>query len=112
VISHSNRSYVWRYLQVQRLILETLQFETLVGKIEANGLRSNGALDAFFTKKEVSSLLLDSANHAIRVGKPAIAAEMLVLSGRFGALFSLMNRELASYLYLNSSTAENFAKRQ
>lgn len=92
--------------------METRQFEALVGNIEANGLRSNGALDAFFTKKEVSSLLLDSANHAIRTGNPSDAAELLVLSGRFGALFSLMNRELASYLYLNSSTAEGFAKRQ
>jgi hypothetical protein len=99
-------------LQILRLISETRQFEALVGTIEANGLRSNGALDAFFTKKEVSSLLLDSANHAIRVGNAADAVEMLVLSGRFGALFSLMNRELASYLYLNSSTAEGFAKRQ
>jgi len=87
-----------RHLKVQRLILETRQFEALA------------ALDAFFSKKEVSSLLLDSANHAIRVGKPADAAELLVLSGRFGALFSLMNREIASYL--NSSTEEGFAKRQ
>ncbi len=100
------------YLQIIRLILETRQFEALVGNIEANGLRSNGALDAFFTKKEVSYLLLDSANHAIRVGEPADAIEMLVLSGQFGALFSLMNRELASYLYLNSSTAGGYAKRQ
>jgi hypothetical protein len=97
-------------LKVQRLILETRQFEDLAGRIEPNGSRSNGALDAFFTKKEVSSLLLDSANHAIRVGKPTDAAELLVLSGRFGALFSLMNRELASHL--NSFTAEGFAKRQ
>jgi len=35
---------------------------------------------------------------------------LLALSGRFGALFSLMNRELASYL--NASTEEDFAKRQ
>lgn len=96
--------------QVQRLILETRQFEALGGKINSNGSRSNGALDAYFTKTVVSSILLDSANHAIRVGKPADAAELLVLSGRFGALFSLMNRELASYL--NASTPEGVAKRQ
>ncbi|KAL3771253.1 hypothetical protein ACHAW5_006662 [Stephanodiscus triporus] len=64
------------------------QFEDIAGRIEPDGSRSNGALDSFFTKKEVSSLLLDSANHAIRVGKPTDAAELLVLSGRFGALFS------------------------
>lgn len=96
--------------QVQRLILETRQFETLAGRIEPDGSRSNGALDAYFTKKEVSSLLMDTAHHAVGVGKPADAAELLVLSGQFGALFSLMNRELASYL--NASTQEDFAKRQ
>ena len=98
------------YQQVQRLILETRQFGGLAGKVEADGSRSNGALDTHFTKKEVSSLLVDSANHAIRVGKPADAAELLVLSGRFGALFSLMNRELASSLHASSS--EGFVKRQ
>jgi len=96
--------------QVQRLILETRQFEILAGKIEPDGSRSNGALDTYFTKKEVSSLLMDTAHHAIGVGKPADAAELLVLSGQFGALFSLMNRELASYL--NASTQEDFVKRQ
>lgn len=96
--------------QAQRLILETRQFETLAGKIEPSGMRSNGALDAFFNKKEVSALLVDSANHAIRVNKPADAAELLVLSGRYGALFSLLNRELASYL--NASTPEDVSKRQ
>ena len=96
--------------QVQRLVLETRQFETLAGRIEPNGIRSNRALDAYFTKREVSSLLVDCANNAIRIGKPADAAELLVLSGRFGALFSLMNRELASYL--NASTPEEVSKRQ
>lgn len=91
--------------QVQRLMLETRQFEILAGKIEPDGSRSNGALDAYFTKKEVSTLLMDTAHNAIGVGKPADAAELLVLSGQFGALFSLMNRELASYL--NVSTQED-----
>jgi len=99
-----------RTTQAQRIILETRQFEILAGKIEPSGVRSNGALDAFFTKKEVSALLVDSANHAIRVNKPADAAELLVLSGRYGALFSLLNRELASYL--NASTPEDISKRQ
>ncbi|KAL7533165.1 hypothetical protein ACHAXR_005077, partial [Thalassiosira sp. AJA248-18] len=97
--------------QVQRLMLETRQYEILAGKIEPNGTRSNGALDAHFSRKEVSTLLVDAANHAVRVGKPADAAELLVLSGRFGALFSLMNRELASYLNASPNT-EDFAKRQ
>ena len=96
--------------QVLRLILETRQFEALAGKIESSGSRSNGALDSYFTRTETSSLLLDTANHAIRVGKPADAAELLVLSGRFGSLFLLMNRELASYL--NATTPEGVAKRQ
>ena len=96
--------------QVQRLILETRQFEILAGKIEPDGIRSNGVLDAVFTKKEVSSILVDSANHAIRVGKPADAAELLVLSGRFDALLSLLNRELASYL--NALTPDDMSKRQ
>ena len=96
--------------QVQRLILETRHFGILAGKIEPNGSRSNGVLDAVFTKKEVSSILVDSANHAIRVGKPADAAELLVLSGRFDALLSLLNRELASYL--NASTPDDMSKRQ
>lgn len=96
--------------QVLRLILETRQFEALAGNIESSGSRSNGALDSYFTKMETSSILLDSANHAIRVGKPADAAELLVLSGRFGSLFMLMNRELASYL--NATTPDGVAKRQ
>jgi len=96
--------------QVQRLLLETHQFETLAGTLQPDGSRSNGALDAYFSKKEVSALLVDAANHAIRVGKPNVAAELLVLSGRFGALFELMNRELASYL--NASTPEDIGKRQ
>ena len=96
--------------QVLRLILETRQFEALAGKIESSGSRSNGALDSYFTKTETSSILLDSANHAIRVGKPADAAELLVLTGRFGSLFMLLNRELASYL--NATTPEGIAKRQ
>jgi hypothetical protein len=96
--------------QVLRLILETRQFEALAGKIESSGSRSNGALDSYFTRTETSSLLLDTANHAIRVGKPADAAELLVLSGQFGSLFLLMNRELASYL--NATTPEGVAKRQ
>ena len=86
------------HTQVQRLLLETHQFETLAGAIQPDGSRSNAALDAYFSKKQVSTILVDAANHAIRVGKPADAAELLVLSGRFGALFELMNRELASYL--------------
>ena len=112
-ILSSNLNFLTHLLhctQVQRLVLETRQFETLAGRIEPNGIRSNGALDAYFTKREVSSLLVDSANNAIRIGKPADAAELLVLSGRFGALFSLMNRELASYL--NASTPEEVSKRQ
>ncbi len=106
-LAHTRFGY---YAQVQRLILETRQFDVLAGKIEASGSRSTGALDAHFTKSEVSSLLVDSANHAIRVGKPADAAELLVLAGRFGSLFSLLNRELASYL--NTTSSEGFAKRQ
>lgn len=98
-------------MQVRRLILETRQFDTLAGKIDNNGTRSNGALDALFSRKEVSTLLVDAANHAIRVGKPADAADLLVLSGRFVALFELMNRELASYLNASPGT-DDFAKRQ
>ena len=96
--------------QVQRLLLETRQFEQLAGKIDTHGTRSNGALDAFFPRSQVSSLLVSTANMAVRVGKPADAAEMLVLSGRFSALFTLMNRELATYL--NASSPEDESKRQ
>ncbi len=96
--------------QVQRLLLETRQFETLAGKLASDGSRSNAALDAYFSKSNVSSILADGANVAIQSGKPADAAELLVLSGHFGALFTLMNRELAAYLV--ASTQEEFAKRQ
>lgn len=58
----------------------------------------------------MSSLLADAASDAMRAGKAADAAELLVLSGRFGSLFSLMNRELASYLVV--TTQEDFDKRQ
>jgi len=96
--------------QVQRLLLETRQFELLAGKIDPHGTRSHGVLDAFFPRSQVSSLLVSTANMAVRVGKPADAAEMLVLSGRFSALFTLMNRELATYL--NASSPEDESKRQ
>lgn len=96
--------------QVQRLLLETRQFETLAGKVRSDGSRSNAALDAYFSRREVSSILAEGANVAVRSGKPADAAELLVLSGHFGALFTLMNRELAAYLV--ASTQEEFAKRQ
>jgi len=90
---------VLAFTQVQILLLETRQFEVLAGKIEPSGTRSNGALNAHFSRTQVSSFLVDAANHAVRVvGKPADTAKLLVLSGRFGALFELMNRELASYL--------------
>ena len=92
-------------------MLETRQFEVLAGKNEPSGTRSNGALDAHFSRTQVSTFLVDAANHAVRVGKPADAAELLVLSGRFGALFGLMNRELASYL-TSAPQTEDFAKRQ
>jgi hypothetical protein len=96
--------------QVQRLLLETRQFETLAGKLASDGSRSNAALDSYFSKSHVSSILADGANVAIQSGKPADAAELLVLSGHFGALFTLMNRELAAYLV--ASTQEEFTKRQ
>ncbi|EJK69819.1 hypothetical protein THAOC_08885 [Thalassiosira oceanica] len=96
--------------QVQRLLHETRQFELLAGKIDPHGTRSQGALDAFFPRSQVSSLLVSTANMAVRVGKPADAAELLVLSGRFSALFTLMNRELATYL--NASSPEDESKRQ
>mmetsp|Transcript_33975 Transcript_33975/g.69260 ORF Transcript_33975/g.69260 Transcript_33975/m.69260 type:complete len:1166 (+) Transcript_33975:31-3528(+) len=96
--------------QVQRLLLETRQFEILAGKLASDGSRSNAALDSYFSKSHVSSILADGANVAIQSGKPADAAELLVLSGHFGALFTLMNRELAAYLV--ASTQEEFTKRQ
>jgi hypothetical protein len=67
-------------------------------------------MDEFFSTKEVSSILAEAAGEAIRVGKSADGAELLVLSGRYGALFSLMNRELATYLTV--TTEEGFSKRQ
>jgi tryptophan synthase beta subunit len=96
--------------QIQRLLLETRQFEALAGTVRGDGSRSNGALDEYFSKKEVSSLLAETAGDAIRAGKAADAAELLVLAGKYDALFSLMNRELASYLVV--STEEEFKKRQ
>ncbi|KAL7520563.1 hypothetical protein ACHAWX_005278 [Stephanocyclus meneghinianus] len=96
--------------QVQRLVLESRQFEILAGKIEPDGSRSQAALDEYFSTKEISSLLAEAAGEAIRVGKAADAAELLVLAGRYSALFSLMNRELASYLVV--TTEEEFNKRQ
>lgn len=96
--------------QYQSLLLETRQFQTLAGAIQPDGSRSAAALDACFSKKQVSTLLVDTAHRAMRVGRPADAAELLVLSGRFGALFELMNRELASYL--NASTPEDIEKRK
>eukprot|EP00804_Cyclotella_cryptica_P002529 CCRYP_018878-RA/>CCRYP_018878-RA protein AED:0.03 eAED:0.03 QI:241/1/1/1/1/1/4/91/1031 len=96
--------------QVRRLVLESRQFEILAGKIEHDGTRSKAALDEYFSAKETSSLLAEAASEAIRVGKAADAAELLVLAGRYSALFSLMNRELASYLV--ATTDEEFNKRQ
>ncbi|KAL9186607.1 hypothetical protein ACHAXT_005845 [Thalassiosira profunda] len=96
--------------QVPRLLLDTRAFDVLAGTVGPDGMRSNGALDAHFSQSEASALLVDTANQAVRAGRPADAAELLVLAGRYGALFELMNRELASYL--NASAPEDVAKRQ
>jgi hypothetical protein len=96
--------------KIQRLILETRQFEILAGKIEQDGSRSKAALDEYFSGKEISSVLGDGAGEAICAGKAADAAELFVLAGRYSALFSLINRELASYLVV--TTEEEFNKRQ
>lgn len=90
--------------------METRQFETMAGKVEQDGSRSKAALDEYFNSKEVLSLLADAAGEAVRMGKLADGAELLVLAGRFTSLFSLMNRELASRLAV--TTEEEFQKRQ
>ncbi|KAL7504917.1 hypothetical protein ACHAXN_002442 [Cyclotella atomus] len=96
--------------QIQRLILETRQFERIAGKVEQDGSRSKAALDEYFTSKEVSSILAAAAGEAVWLGKSADGAELLVLAGNFASLFSLMNRELASRLVV--TTEEEFQKRQ
>jgi len=99
--------------QVTRLILETRQFSVLAGEIGPDGSRSPGAaLDAHFTKAEVSSLLADAADRAVRAGAPADAAELLALGGRYGALFGLMNRELASRLAVAAGGEEEYFARR
>ena len=98
------------HTQAQRLLLESRQFETLAGAIQSDGRRSNAALDTCFSREEVSALLVEAANRSIRVGRPDDAAKLLALAGRYGALFQLMNRELA--LYLNASTPEGVEKRE
>ena len=91
-------------------MLETRQFENLAGKVQQDGTRSKAALDEYFSAKEVSSILAEAAGEAVRVGKSPDAAELLVLAGRYSALFSLMNRELAGRLVV--TTEEDFNKRQ
>jgi hypothetical protein len=67
-------------------------------------------MDEYFTSKEISSMLAEAASEAVRVGKSADGAELLVLAGRYGSLFSLMNREIASSMAVTAG--EEFNKRQ
>ena len=92
--------------------METRQFEILAGKVEQDGSRSKAALDTYFSRDEVSSMLTDAAGEAVKVGKSADGAELLVLAGRYSSLFSLMNRELASHLSATNADEEAFNKRQ
>jgi hypothetical protein len=100
---------------VQSLIVESGAFEDLAGVMGPDGYRicpagrsSNapGLLDAHFSQTEISDLLCAASNEALRRGNGRDAAELLSLAGRYTALLTLLNAELASLLVVEDPDDE------
>jgi len=91
--------------QIQRLLLETRAFSLLAGRVSSDGKREGGILSEHFSgmnastsPASLSSLLSDAAQESLQQGSVSDAADLLALAGRYGALLSLLNRELANLL--------------
>lgn len=99
------------HCQIKRLIIETRSYELLAGGVTADGTREGGALDAHFSPSQVSIMLNEAAEDALRErGSVGDAAELLALAGNFSNLLSLLNSELASLLVVHGSADQQ--KRQ
>ena len=97
-------------MQVKRLLLQTRAYSILAGVVAPDGNRvgggggrggNGGALDAHFGPSEVNRLLYECGEELVREGGGAGiggAAELFSLAGQYGALLSLLNRELATRL--------------
>lgn len=86
-------------LQIKRLLLETRAFDVLVGRVSTNGTRKGaGILSNYFRESELSLLLADASNDALVKRNVTDAAELLSLAEKYGALISLLSRELTSLL--------------
>ena len=87
--------------QIKRLVLETLAFDVLAGKVSPDGtleIGSKGALHEHFNQSEVKALLAETANDALKSRNVREAAGLLALSEKYGSLISLFCRELATHL--------------
>lgn len=95
--------------KICRLLLDTRAFQLLGGTLAGDGSRlANGALDRYFHKGAVSSILHHAAEYAMKEGKPADAAELLSLAGRYSDLLSLLNRRLSSLLVTDDIKERTF----
>lgn len=99
--------------KICRLLLDTRAFQLLGGTLAGDGSRlANGTLDRYFHKQAVSSILYHAAEYAIKEGKPADAAELLSLAGRYSDLLSLLNKRLSSLLLVTDDVQERTFWRQ
>ena len=106
---------------VQSLIVESGAFEDLAGVMGPDGNRmcpdgsnSNapGFLDTHFSPSEISDLLSAASSEALRRGRGQDAAELLSLAGRYTALLSLLNSELASLLVVEDPADQELADKR
>ena len=106
---------------VQSLIVESGAFEDLAGVMGLDGNRmcpdgsnSNapGLLDTHFSPSEISDLLCAASSEALRRGRGQDAAELLSLAGRYTALLSLLNSELASLLVVEDPADQELADKR
>ena len=110
-------------MQVKRLLLQTRAYAILAGVIAPDGNRvgsggragsTGGALDAHFPPSEVNALLYECGEELVREGGGAGiggAAELFSLAGQYGALLSLLNRELATRLNAWEGNVESEARK-
>jgi nuclear pore complex protein Nup93 len=100
-------------VEIQRLILSTRAFDVLVGIVSATGVREyhgispsavtgerreGAALDGHFAPSQVSALLDETAELALKEGNMEDAAELMSRAGSYGQLIALFNQQLGDLL--------------
>jgi hypothetical protein len=79
---------------------------------EGSNRNAPGLLDVHFSSSEISDLLCAASSEALRRGRGRDAAELLSLAGRYAALLSLLNFELASLLVIDDPADQELAEKR